>query len=137
MKTIQIFKNIFNVGSNRSEERMCFFSLKFHLLLFIYIGDFLKVIANMNPCLHPGLPIKKKLEWVFIPVVFYMGFCATFVCTSQQSFLQYTTPTRQDAPSVSPSSYASFLSVMLPVMSVRRSKVSPVIGPLDYTIQNS
>lgn len=26
MKTIQIFKNIFNVGSNRSEERMCFFT---------------------------------------------------------------------------------------------------------------
>lgn len=108
-----------------------YFSLKFHLLLFIYIGDFLKVIANMNPCLQPGLPVKKKLEWVFIPVVFYMGFCATFVCTSQQSFLQYTTVTRQDATSVSPSSYASFLSVILPVLSVRRSKVSPGIGPLN------
>jgi len=68
----------------RKDVFLNYFSLKFHVLLFIYICDFLKVIANMNPGLHPGLPVKKKLARVFIPVGFYMESFITFVCTSQQ-----------------------------------------------------
>lgn len=83
----------------------------------------------MNPC----LPIKKNTKWGFIPVAFCLVSCTCFVCTSQQFFVI----ANRMHFLFQPLRMGVFWSLIFPALSVRKSKIIPGIGHLDYNTQNS
>lgn len=103
---------------------------------FIYYNLSVSMTGNVELFSHLEEFIKKKLEWVFIPVMFYMRPC---------TLCQYK-PART---SVIPNSCCTgctfsfnffiwqILEVVFSLFSARSFKISPRLYFLDYTTQNS
>lgn len=131
MKTVQIFKNIFNVGSNRCQEKLFFLTLLFFKISLI--NFYLRQWFIKSDCKRESL----FASWVNLNGFLYLLYstwalvlllsvqASRVFCDTQWCTFSFTPFIRE------------VLSVMFPMVSVRRSKVSPGIGSLDYTTQNS